>query len=134
MSVHEYEITFIVNPTLSEEDKRQLWIPPGFAHGFLVTSDEALFVYKCTDFYEPKAELVIVKLSSHVVGAGAKPVGASSSRRENEWWPALVVPAGAPQTITCLRCGSLPSSGANTGNNGADTISACARLSRSMYS
>lgn len=41
---------------LSAENKRQLWIPEGFAHGFYVTSDEAEFVYKCTDYYNPKAE------------------------------------------------------------------------------
>ncbi|MCD9467696.1 dTDP-4-dehydrorhamnose 3,5-epimerase [Photobacterium iliopiscarium] len=41
---------------LSAENKRQLWIPKGFAHGFYVTSDEAEFVYKCTDYYNPSAE------------------------------------------------------------------------------
>ena len=39
---------------LSEENKRALWIPPGFAHGFLVVSDEADFIYKCTEFYAPQ--------------------------------------------------------------------------------
>ncbi|WP_318519181.1 dTDP-4-dehydrorhamnose 3,5-epimerase [Photobacterium leiognathi] len=41
---------------LSEENKRQLWVPEGFAHGFYVTSSEAEFVYKCTDYYNPCAE------------------------------------------------------------------------------
>ena len=41
---------------LSEENKRQLYIPEGFAHGFLVLSDTATFVYKCTDFYNHNAE------------------------------------------------------------------------------
>lgn len=41
---------------LSIENKRQLWIPEGFAHGFYVTSDEAEFVYKCTDYYSPEFE------------------------------------------------------------------------------
>ncbi|MDC4167540.1 dTDP-4-dehydrorhamnose 3,5-epimerase [Photobacterium damselae] len=41
---------------LSAENKRQLWVPEGFAHGFYVTSDEAEFVYKCTDYYNPSAE------------------------------------------------------------------------------
>ena len=41
---------------LSAENKRQFWIPEGFAHGFYVTSDEAEFVYKCTDYYNPGAE------------------------------------------------------------------------------
>lgn len=42
--------------TLSAENKRQFYIPPGFAHGFCVTSETALFVYKCTEFYDPKSE------------------------------------------------------------------------------
>ena len=42
--------------TLSEENKVQFYVPEGFAHGFVVLSDEAEFVYKCTDLYNPKAE------------------------------------------------------------------------------
>jgi len=45
-----------VGITLSAGNKRQLFIPPGFAHGFCVTSETALFAYKCTDFYNPQAE------------------------------------------------------------------------------
>lgn len=41
---------------LSEENKRQLWVPPGFAHGFCVTSDVADFAYKCTALYAPHHE------------------------------------------------------------------------------
>lgn len=41
---------------LSEENRRMLWIPPGFAHGFLVLSDYADFLYKTTDFYAPEHE------------------------------------------------------------------------------
>jgi dTDP-4-dehydrorhamnose 3,5-epimerase len=41
---------------LSAENKRQLWIPPGFAHGFLVLSESAEFLYKTTDFYAPQHE------------------------------------------------------------------------------
>lgn len=48
-----------VGEYLSEENKKQLWIPPGFAHGFLVLSDEADVVYKCTDFYAPEHERTI---------------------------------------------------------------------------
>jgi len=44
---------------LSAENKRQFYIPPGFAHGFLVLSDTALFHYKCTEFYSPQDELAI---------------------------------------------------------------------------
>ncbi|EGR4232762.1 dTDP-4-dehydrorhamnose 3,5-epimerase [Vibrio cholerae] len=49
-----------VGEYLSAENKRQLWIPEGFAHGFYVTSEEAEFVYKCTDFYNPNAEISIL--------------------------------------------------------------------------
>ena len=41
---------------LSDENKRQFYIPEGFAHGFVVLSDEAEFVYKCTNFYDPSSE------------------------------------------------------------------------------
>jgi len=41
---------------LSAENKRQMWIPPGFAHGFLVISDAAEFLYKTTDYYAPQHE------------------------------------------------------------------------------
>lgn len=49
-----------VGVTLSDENKRMLWVPPGFAHGFYVQSDQAEFVYKCTDFYAPEHERCIV--------------------------------------------------------------------------
>ena len=42
--------------TLSGELQNQFYIPPGFAHGFLVLSDEAVFAYKCTEFYHPEDE------------------------------------------------------------------------------
>lgn len=41
---------------LSEDNNRMLWVPPRFAHGFLVVSDTADFHYKCTNFYEPEHE------------------------------------------------------------------------------
>jgi len=41
---------------LSAENKRMLWVPKGFAHGFLVVSDTAEFLYKTTDFYDPSSE------------------------------------------------------------------------------
>jgi len=49
-----------VGVTLSAENKRQLWIPAGFAHGFLVTSDAAEFLYKTTDYYAPEFERSIL--------------------------------------------------------------------------
>lgn len=45
---------------LSAENKKMMWVPPGFAHGFLVLSDQAEFVYKCTDFYTPEHERSIL--------------------------------------------------------------------------
>ena len=45
-----------VGVTLSDENHRQMWIPPGYAHGFCVLSDEADFEYKCTDLYYPNDE------------------------------------------------------------------------------
>jgi dTDP-4-dehydrorhamnose 3,5-epimerase len=41
---------------LSEDNKKQFWVPPGFAHGFVVLSDDADFEYKCTDYYDPSDE------------------------------------------------------------------------------
>ena len=43
--------------TLSAENRRQFYVPPGFAHGFVVVSESALFHYKCTETYSPKDEL-----------------------------------------------------------------------------
>ncbi|MBL8383589.1 MAG: dTDP-4-dehydrorhamnose 3,5-epimerase [Burkholderiales bacterium] len=48
-----------VGQVLSAENKRQLWIPPGFAHGFLVLSDSAEFLYKTTDYWAPEHERCI---------------------------------------------------------------------------
>ena len=46
--------------TLSAENKKMLWVPPGFAHGFYVLSNEAEFTYKCTDYYAPEHERCIL--------------------------------------------------------------------------
>lgn len=48
-----------VGVLLSAQNKQQLWVPPGFAHGFYVLSDSAEFVYKCSDRYDPTAEVSI---------------------------------------------------------------------------
>lgn len=45
-----------VSVVLSSDNKRQFFIPPGFAHGFCVTSETALFAYKCTEYYDPRSE------------------------------------------------------------------------------
>ncbi|MBI1240986.1 MAG: dTDP-4-dehydrorhamnose 3,5-epimerase [Nostoc sp. RI_552] len=46
-----------VGEIISASNKRQLWVPEGFAHGFCVTSESALFAYKCTDFYHRETEV-----------------------------------------------------------------------------
>lgn len=49
-----------VGCTLSEDNKRQFWIPPGFAHGFLVLSDYADFLYKTTNYYAPEYDRTLL--------------------------------------------------------------------------
>lgn len=49
-----------VGAELSAENKRQLWVPEGFAHGFYVMSGFAEFVYKCTDYYHPQSEVSLL--------------------------------------------------------------------------
>lgn len=48
-----------VGVELSAENHRQLWVPRGFAHGFCVTSETAIFMYKCTEYYCPQQEVCI---------------------------------------------------------------------------
>ncbi|QZO13459.1 dTDP-4-dehydrorhamnose 3,5-epimerase [Pseudoalteromonas piscicida] len=48
-----------VGEYLSADNKRQLWVPEGFGHGFYVVSEHAEFVYKCTDYYHPQSEVTI---------------------------------------------------------------------------
>jgi dTDP-4-dehydrorhamnose 3,5-epimerase len=49
-----------VGVELSDTNQRQLWIPPGYAHGFQVVSERADFEYKCTDTYHPEAEIGVI--------------------------------------------------------------------------
>jgi dTDP-4-dehydrorhamnose 3,5-epimerase len=49
-----------VGTILSEENHHMLWVPPGFAHGFLVLSESAVFVYRCTAFWAPEHERAIL--------------------------------------------------------------------------
>jgi dTDP-4-dehydrorhamnose 3,5-epimerase len=48
-----------VGVELSAENHKQLWVPPGFAHGFLVLSETAEFLYKTTDYYDPQSEVCL---------------------------------------------------------------------------
>jgi dTDP-4-dehydrorhamnose 3,5-epimerase len=55
-----------VGVELSAENKKQMWIPEGFAHGFLVLSDEAEFLYKTTDYWHAASEQCIVWNDNHL--------------------------------------------------------------------
>ena len=55
-----------VGVILSAENKKQLWIPAGFAHGFLTISESAQFLYKTTNYYSPKAERCILWDDKHI--------------------------------------------------------------------
>ena len=72
-----------VGEVLSADNKRQLWIPPGFAHGFLVLSEMAEFLYKTTDYYAPEFERCI---------CWDDPVLAIS-------WPVNVLPQLSPKDV-----------------------------------
>jgi len=48
-----------VGVTLSDQNHHMLWVPPGFAHGYLVLSESADFLYRCTDYYAPECERAI---------------------------------------------------------------------------
>ena len=69
---------------LSGENKRQIWLPPGFAHGFLVLSDEADFEYKCTDYYDPSDEGVISWKDSNLAIEWPKEVEIKVSKKDLE--------------------------------------------------
>ena len=58
VDMRRYSVTFgqWIGLELSAENKLQLWVPEGFAHGFYVISETAEFVYKCTDYYAPEHE------------------------------------------------------------------------------
>lgn len=70
---------------LSEENGRMLWVPPGFAHGFLVTSNTADFQYNCTDFYAPNYERTIHWADQSLtitwpIGTGCEPLVSEKDR------------------------------------------------------
>lgn len=67
-----------VGVELSAENKRQVWVPPGFGHGFLVLSDTADFLYKTTDYYAPEHERALLWNDEHVkVGWPLSDIGGS---------------------------------------------------------
>jgi dTDP-4-dehydrorhamnose 3,5-epimerase len=62
VDMRKYSPTFgqHVGVVLSGDNKKQLWVPEGFAHGFYVMSESAEFVYKCTDYYAPEHEVSLL--------------------------------------------------------------------------
>jgi len=76
-----------VGVTLSEQNKRMMWVPPGFAHGFLVLSPSADFLYKTTDYYFPEHERTLawndpdVGIQWPLEGAGLPPLSFRVSAR-----------------------------------------------------
>jgi len=75
---------------LSAENQRMLWVPPGFAHGFYVTSDYADFLYKCTDIYHPASEKTLAWNDATVgiewpVPAGEKPQLSAKDAQGLSW-------------------------------------------------
>ena len=62
VDIRKHSATFgkWVGVELSEDNHRQLWVPPGFAHGFVVTSESADFLYKTTDYYAPQFERCVL--------------------------------------------------------------------------
>lgn len=86
-----------VGDILSAENRRQLWVPAGFAHGFLVLSETAEFIYKCTDYYAPEHERTLLWNDSQVgidwpLQGGAEPLlsgkdQAGKHLSETEFYP-----------------------------------------------
>lgn len=78
--------------TLSAENKKQFYIPEGFAHGFLVLSETAEFCYKCTDFYHPGDEGGL-RWNDPTIGiqwplpAGMEPLLSKKDREQPFFWP-----------------------------------------------
>jgi len=80
---------------LSAENYKMMWVPPGFAHGFYVTSDYADFLYKCTDIYHPDSEKTLAWNDPTVgiewpLAAGAGP-GLSAKDKQGLSWDATTL-------------------------------------------
>lgn len=86
-----------VGERLSAANRRMMWIPPGFAHGFLVLSERADFIYKCTNFYSPGAERTLL-WNDPAVGiqwplpAGIAPTISAKDAQGSRWCDAECYP------------------------------------------
>jgi dTDP-4-dehydrorhamnose 3,5-epimerase len=81
---------------LDDVTHRMLWIPPGFAHGFVVLSDEADFVYKCTALYAPAAERGIAWSDPALAIAWPDTGVAPIVSARDQVWPALAAQTDLP--------------------------------------
>jgi dTDP-4-dehydrorhamnose 3,5-epimerase len=79
-----------VGEYLSGSNRRMMWVPAGFAHGFLVMSDKVEFLYKCTDFYDPGSERTLL-WNDPAIGvqwplpAGVTPIISDKDRKGSSW-------------------------------------------------
>jgi dTDP-4-dehydrorhamnose 3,5-epimerase len=82
-----------VGEYLNAANRRMMWIPPGFAHGFLVMSEKVEFLYKCTDFYDPGSERTLLWNDPAIAVAWPLPAGVtpvlSDKDRKGARWEAL---------------------------------------------
>lgn len=83
-----------VGAYLSAENKRQLYVPEGFAHGFLVTGETALFFYKCTAYYSPETERSLL-WNDPEIGIDWPSAGPTLSSKDRAGIPLAQMPAGA---------------------------------------
>ncbi len=77
-----------VGVELSEENLSSLWVPPGFAHGFLVLSDAAVVEYKCTDLYDPRDEIGVI-WNDPAIGIDWPLSAKPTLSPKDEGWPSL---------------------------------------------
>lgn len=78
-----------VGVELTEDNHRQLWIPPGLAHGFVVLSDSADFLYKATDYYHPASERGIAWNDPQLAIAWPGEIGDWLLSEKDQRWPGL---------------------------------------------
>jgi dTDP-4-dehydrorhamnose 3,5-epimerase len=79
-----------VGEYLSDSNRKMLWVPPGFAHGFLVMSERVEFMYKCTDYYAPEHERALLWNDPEVgiewpLPAGVEPIVSDKDRKASSF-------------------------------------------------
>jgi len=115
-----------VGAELTEDNHRQLWVPPGLAHGFVVLSDSADFLYKTTDYYAPEHERCIAwddpaigidwplaahGIADHLVEVGGELRARGTRPGGQPWRVAVAGPGEGGQTVLALREQAVATSG-----------------------